>query len=66
MFSYMPKTAIAHIKGSTKYPEITGTITFKEFKNGVLLTAQINGLPQSNSLCQGRFFGLHIHERNFL
>lgn len=59
-------TAKAHITGGIKFPEIKGIITFKEVKDGVILTAKINGLPQSKEHCKGRFFGLHIHERNFL
>lgn len=59
-------TAKAYIKGGTKFPEINGIITFKEVADGVILTAKINGLPQSKDKCKGRFFGLHIHERNFL
>lgn len=66
MFSNIFKIAKAHIRGSTKYPEIDGIITFKEAKYGILLTAKINGLPQSNLSCKGRFFGLHIHERILL
>lgn len=66
MFSEIFKTAKAYIKGSAKYPKIDGIVTFKETKNGVLLTAKINGLPQSKDYCKGRFFGFHIHERNFL
>ena len=59
-------TAKAHITGGIKFPEINGIITFREVKDGVILTAKINGLPQSKEHCTGRFFGLHIHERNFL
>ena len=59
MFFYDAK---AHIKGGKSYPNIDGTVTFKETKNGVLVTAKINGLPQSKDKCKGRFFGFHIHE----
>ena len=58
--------AKATIKGGKKFPKINGTITFKEIKDGVILTAKINGLPQSKDYCKGRFFGLHIHDRNIL
>lgn len=58
--------AKANIKGGKKYPKINGTITFKEVKNGVILTAKINGLPQSKDHCKGKFFGFHIHERIYL
>ena len=53
--------AKAYIKGGKKYPKINGIVTFKETKNGVLLTAKINGLPTSKGNCTGRFFGFHIH-----
>lgn len=58
--------AKANIKGGKKFPKINGVVTFKEVKDGILLTAKINGLPQSKDCCKGRFFGFHIHERNFL
>lgn len=59
MFFYDAK---AHIKGGKNYPNIDGTVTFKETKKGVLVTAKINGLPHSKTNCTGRFFGLHIHD----
>ncbi len=59
-------TAKATIKGGKIFSKINGSIIFKQLKDGVMLTAKINGLPQSKELCKGRFFGLHIHERNFL
>ena len=59
MFFYDAK---AHIKGGKNYPNIDGTVTFKETKKGILVTAKINGLPQSKTNCTGRFFGLHIHD----
>ncbi len=54
--------AKAHIKGGKLYPKIAGIVTFKETKNGVLVSAKINGLPQSKNNCKGNFFGFHIHE----
>ena len=62
MFTNIFNTAKAHIKGGKKYPKIDGTVTFKETKNGVIMTAKINNLPQSKDKCKGRFFGFHIHE----
>ena len=52
----------AHVKGGKDFPELAGIVTFKEVSNGVLVTAKINGLPQSDTSCLGRFFGFHIHE----
>ena len=66
MFFNIFNTAKAHIAGGTKFPEINGIITFNEVKDGVILTAKINNLPHSKDHCKGRFFGLHIHERNIL
>lgn len=66
MFLNVFNTAKAHIKGGKKFPKIDGIITFKEVKDGVILTAKVNGLPQSKDHCKSRFFGMHIHERNFL
>ena len=66
MFSNIFNSAKANIKGGKKYPKIDGIVTFKEVKDGVLLTAKINGLPQSKDHCKGKFFGFHIHERIFM
>ncbi len=56
------RTLKANIKGGKEYPDIRGTVTFRETKNGVLVTAKITGLPTSKNKCKGRFFGFHIHE----
>lgn len=58
--------AKAHIKGGKEYPSINGYIYFREISRGVVLTAKIKGLPLSQNKCNGRIFGLHIHERNIL
>ena len=57
-------SAKANIKGGKMFPKITGTVLFKETSQGVLVTAKISNLPQSNTNCKGRFFGFHIHEGN--
>lgn len=64
--SYNVTSAKAIIKGGSSFPSINGLVELKEVKNGVMVTAKINGLPKSTSACQGRFFGLHIHQRNLL
>ena len=55
--------AKAFIKGGKKYSKINGIVTFRQTNKGVILTAKINNLPQSDDKCTGRFFGFHIHER---
>ena len=62
MFTNIFNIAKANIKGGKKYSKINGAVTFREVKNGVLVTAKVNGLPQSSDSCTGRFFGFHIHE----
>lgn len=66
MFLNSYHTAKAHIRGGREFPNINGTVTFKEVRNGVMLTAKVKGLPKSKTRCKGRFFGFHIHERKLL
>ena len=51
--------AIARIRGSSIHPQIYGTVSFYQKNNGVLVVANINGLPKSN---ESGYFGFHIHE----
>ena len=53
--------AKAQIKGGKKYPNIKGTVTFKETKEGVIVTAKIKNLPHTNIKCHNRIFEFHIH-----
>ena len=62
MLSNIFYDAKAIIRGGKKYPKINGTVYFNETKNGVIVTAKINNLPQSKNNYTGRFFGFHIHE----
>lgn len=62
MLSDIFYNAKAIIKGGNEYPRINGTVYFRESKDGVIITAKINNLPQSQNKCKGRFFGFHIHE----
>lgn len=55
------KEAVAKIKGSHEYPNIYGYVRFRTICEGVLVTATICNLPDSN-LCG--IFGFHIHEGN--
>lgn len=54
--------AMAVINGSAEFPDINGTVTFVQKKNGVLVTASINGLPQGGNECSDKIFGFHVHE----
>ena len=54
----------AIIKGSEKYPNISGIVRFYQLRNGVLVAAEINDLPYSDSICKNQIYGLHIHSGN--
>lgn len=62
MFSNIFYNARANIRGSKEFPKINGIVTFRETKNGVILTANIQNLPQAENKCSNRFLGFHIHE----
>ena len=50
--------AVAHIKGSEEYPNISGKIHFSQRKDFVLIEVMICNLPTTET----GFFGFHIHE----
>lgn len=52
--------AIANVKGSPAYPNIRGTVVFKEAVGGTYVQADIAGLPQTPS----NFFAFHLHSGN--
>lgn len=53
-------TAMTNVKGSSDYPNLHGIVTFKQTRQGVLVTAQIYGLPYENK-CNSGIFAFHIH-----
>ena len=53
--------AAASITGSDSYPDLSGTVRFYQTKEGVVVCAEISGLPYSNDPCRQRIFGFHIH-----
>lgn len=59
--NYKPNSA-ADISGGEKYPGIRGRVIFRQQKNGVLVTADIYGLPTGETGCDAGVFGFHIHE----
>lgn len=62
--SFMRKhpQAWAHIKGSLSYPNINGVVAFYSHAKGVLVVAEVQGLPKTARLCASPIFGFHIHE----
>lgn len=59
---FRPTLAVADILGSDKYHGINGRVIFKQKGEGVLVTAEIMGLPVEENSCNRRIFGFHIHE----
>lgn len=53
--------AIVDISGSPDYPQITGTVRLYQSKSGVIVYADIRNLPDTETPCQKKIFGFHIH-----
>lgn len=54
--------AAAGITGSEDYPGISGAVRFYQTNEGVIVFAEVSGLPKANVPCRERVFGFHIHE----
>lgn len=46
------------IRGSAKYPKISGKVNFYATQSGVVVVSEVMGLPKTNT----NVFGFHIHE----
>lgn len=53
--------AVAFINGSPDFPEIKGRVLFYQLRNGVLVRADITGLPKEKADCGKPVFAFHIH-----
>ena len=53
--------AFAKINGSNDFPSISGTACFYKVRSGFLVSIQVKGLPESDSICQNPIFAVHIH-----
>ena len=56
--------AIAVIQGGSKYPDINGEVWLYQLKSGVLVAAEVYGLPKQEGQCDSRIFGFHLHDGN--
>lgn len=54
--------AEAAIRGSARYPDIKGKVKFYQTDWGVLVAAEVMGLPWRMNKCDRPVFGFHIHE----
>ncbi len=53
--------AVADIRGSREYPAISGAVQFYQTGEGVIVLAEIMGLPKAEVNCHEHIFGFHIH-----
>ena len=53
--------AVARVRGSSAYPEISGCVYFYQMHCGVLVAAQVTGLPKATKEKPYGVFGFHIH-----
>lgn len=51
--------AVAYLKGSPDFPELSGTVRFSQEHGRVLVVADVSGLPEGDG---AGFFAFHIHE----
>lgn len=57
------QNAIAVIRGGAEYPRIRGAVRFRQTNRGVIVSAEISGLPtRLRRGCGDNIFGFHIHE----
>lgn len=56
--------ALAMMEGNAAYPQMEGMVRFYQTKQGVLVSAEIAGLPMSDAHCSHSIFGFHIHSGN--
>lgn len=56
-----PADATAFIRGSEKYPTINGIVQFYQTYSGVIVKAEIEGLPISQGVCSSNIYAIHIH-----
>ena len=54
--------ARARIVGSKSYPDIRGIVRFYQTAYGVVVVAEVKGLPNPAGYCSAPIFGFHIHE----
>lgn len=53
--------AAAFVNGSPEYPNVHGRVLFYGVRSGVVVRAEITGLPRGASPCENPIFAFHIH-----
>jgi len=57
--------AYARVMGSSEYPGLKGTVFFYQVPGGVLVVADVTGLPYGSGSNTSSFYGFHIHEGKY-
>ena len=61
---YQMPDAYARLEGAPDYQNIYGIVRFYSVENGVIVNAEVYGLPSASSPCAPYIHGFHIHEGN--
>ncbi len=59
---YQMPEAHARISGAPNFSSISGIVRFYTVRNGILVNAEIYGLPSGTNPCAPYIHGFHIHE----
>ena len=59
---YDMPAAYATISGNGNHPQLEGIVRFYPTVDGILVNAEIYGLPVMSPICSNHIFGFHIHE----
>lgn len=60
ILSYVP-SAVAFVRGDSLHQEINGKVRFYQTPKGVIVVAEISGLPVPEQKCGNDIFAFHIH-----
>ena len=63
LLAHAAPAAVAWIQGNASQPQLAGSVKFYQTSyGGVLMEAEIFGLPNIHIQGSGNFYGMHIHE----
>lgn len=57
----LPPDAVALMHGDSAHPDLSGSVRFYQTRAGVLVAAELFGLPFPEGNCMSPAFGFHIH-----
>lgn len=63
LLSYERPKAVAWVTGNASHPELSGLVKFYQTAyGGILVEAEVFGLPNINTQNSSNFYAMHIHE----